>query len=371
MPSQQPRVVVYGASGYTGKLIAEYLVRQRIPFVAAGRSAERLRAEMATVPGLAGADVPVVAVAHERAALRRLFQDAAVVVNVVGPFGQLGRPVAEAALDAGCHYLDTTGEQDWVKLVRDELGAAFAARERAVVPATAWMWAAGQLVAEACLETPGVDSLDIVYAPNGAPTIASTLSFLRMCTKDQYMLVNGALATWPPATAVSVTAPHTHDVLVGLPWGGGCEPLWYEHDPRVRNVRVVVGFPKNPFVDWLLGKMAEYLEASRGLTPAAAEELTNAWGREVAFTPPREIEDVNRCVVSCRARGRLVGREVAAFGTAPYLQTGALAAEATRRLLAGAHRAVGFASPAAAFGARALSAALDDAGLLGAVRTAG
>jgi hypothetical protein len=371
MPSPQPRVVVYGASGYTGKLIAEYLARARIPFVAAGRDAERVRAAMASVPGLERVEVPVAAVAHERTALRRLFTGAAVVVNVVGPFGQLGRPVAEAALDAGCHYLDTTGEQDWVKLVRDELGAAFAARDLLVAPATAWMWAAGQLVAEACLDVPGVDSLDIVYAPNGAPTIASTLSFLRMCTKDQYLLVNGALATWPAATAVSVTAPHTHDVLVGLPWGGGCEPLWYEHDPRVRNVRVVVGFPKNPFVDWLLGKMTEYVEVSRGLTPAEAEELTNAWGREIAFTPPREIEDVNRCVVTCRARGRTVGVDAAMYGTAPYLQTGALAAEATRRLLAGMHGAVGFASPAAAFGPRALSAALEDAGLLGPVRTLG
>ncbi|GAA0549262.1 hypothetical protein GCM10010172_34160 [Paractinoplanes ferrugineus] len=74
-------VVVYGASGYTGRLICEYLREYNVPFVAAGRDAARIEQSMQeNVAGIETADYEV----------------------------------AEACLAAGTHYLDTTGEQDWM-----------------------------------------------------------------------------------------------------------------------------------------------------------------------------------------------------------------------------------------------------------------
>ena len=49
--SKKP-VVVYGASGYTGRLVAEYLRQYQIPFIAAGRNAARIEEAMAKVPGI-------------------------------------------------------------------------------------------------------------------------------------------------------------------------------------------------------------------------------------------------------------------------------------------------------------------------------
>jgi short subunit dehydrogenase-like uncharacterized protein len=365
--SKKPKVVVYGASGYTGKLIAEFLAADGVPFVAAGRNAERLEAEMAGVPGLKHGDYEIHAVSHEAGALSALFRGRSVVINVAGPFMQLGEPVVQAALAEGCHYLDTTGEQDWVMFLRERYANDFEAAGRVLCPANAFMWTAGQLAIETLLETPGIDSFDLVYAPNGPATIASTLSFLRMCTHPQYILANNVLQTWPEASVIQVSVPHTHEILRGLPWGGGCEPIWYQHDPRVRNVRVCVAFPNSQFGDWIIARMQEFARLAPGLTPRQAEELTNSWGRAVAHTPPREIEDVNRCVVSCRARGRLAGRNLALYATSPYLQTGVLGATAARDLLAGRQRRVGFTSPAAAFGHRVLINALHSAGLHGAV----
>jgi len=361
--ANDPKVVVYGASGYTGKLIAEFLGAKGIRFIAAGRSAERLETEMAGVPGLKAGDYEIRAVAHEAGALSALFHGRSVVINVVGPFMQLGEPVAQAALAEGCHYLDTTGEQDWVMFLRERYGAAFEAKGLVLCPANAFMWAAGQLAVETLLEDDGIDSFDLIYSPNGSATIASTLSFLRMCTKPQYILANNALETWPTGAVIQVSLPHSHEVLRGLPWGGGCEPIWYERDPRVRNVRVCVAFPGSQLVDWIIDRMQEFARVAPGLSPAEAEALTNSWGREVAQTPPREVEDVNRCVISCRARGRLAGRNLALYGTSPYLQTGLLGATAAQQLLEGRQAKVGFASPAAAFGHRKLIAALNAAGL--------
>ena len=94
------QVVVYGASGYTGKLVAWKLATRGIPFIAAGRNAARLEAEMAKVPELKGHDYRCAAVAHDAASLQTLFSGAKVVINVTGPFMQIGRPVVEAALAA-------------------------------------------------------------------------------------------------------------------------------------------------------------------------------------------------------------------------------------------------------------------------------
>ncbi|HVP99732.1 MAG TPA: saccharopine dehydrogenase NADP-binding domain-containing protein [Roseiarcus sp.] len=128
------QVVVYGASGYTGKLTAWKLAKRGIPFIAAGRDKTRLAAEMEKVPELKGADYLCVSVPHDVASLTELFKGKKVVLNIVGPFMQLGRPVVEAALAAGCHYFDTTGETDWMLLLKKEFGAAFAKKELALCP---------------------------------------------------------------------------------------------------------------------------------------------------------------------------------------------------------------------------------------------
>ena len=131
------------------------------------------------------------------------------VINVAGPFMQVGWPIVKAALDAGCHYLDTTGEQDWTMAVRDQYGNAFAEKGLLLNPANSYMWAAGAIAAEIVLETGGVDSLDILYqVDHGLPSEASTQSFLRMVCNDtsQYYLELNELKAWPNDQKVLVTS---------------------------------------------------------------------------------------------------------------------------------------------------------------------
>ena len=108
-------VVVYGASGYTGRLICEFLRELGVPFVAAGRDENKLKVAMDShVPGIETADFQIRTVEHSVEALTDLFTGASVVLNTVGPFSKWGPPVVEAALAAGAHYTDTTGEQNWL-----------------------------------------------------------------------------------------------------------------------------------------------------------------------------------------------------------------------------------------------------------------
>ncbi|MCW0214662.1 MAG: saccharopine dehydrogenase NADP-binding domain-containing protein [Pseudonocardia sp.] len=132
-------VVVYGVSGYTGRLICEYLRELNVPFVAAGRDAKKVQAALDRIPGLDTVEHDVVEVNHDVEALTELFGGAKVVLNTVGPFIKYGPEAVEAALAAGCHYTDTTGEQDWTLHAKNTWGEAFAEQGLLLSPGIAQM----------------------------------------------------------------------------------------------------------------------------------------------------------------------------------------------------------------------------------------
>ena len=103
-------VIVYGASGYTGRLICEYLREYHVPFIAAGRDGKKVQAVVDKIPGIETAQYDVVEVSHDVESLTNLFRGAQVVCSTVGPFIKYGPETVEAVLAAGCHYLDTTDE---------------------------------------------------------------------------------------------------------------------------------------------------------------------------------------------------------------------------------------------------------------------
>ncbi|HAO42121.1 MAG TPA: saccharopine dehydrogenase, partial [Afipia sp.] len=95
MTTKRP-VVVYGVSGYTGRLVCEYLREYNIPFIAAGRDKARVQAVVEKIPGIETADYEVVEVAHTVEALTSLFKGAKFVSNIVGPFIKYAPEVVEA-----------------------------------------------------------------------------------------------------------------------------------------------------------------------------------------------------------------------------------------------------------------------------------
>src|SRR5258705_3838959 len=274
-------VVLYGASGYTGKLTAWKLAERGIPFIAAGRNAERLQAELGNVPELRGHDYSCVSVTNERKALAELFEGKKVVINIVGPFMQLGRPAVEACLDAGCHYFDTTGEIDLVLLLSQEFGPKFKAKGLALCPANSYMFAEGNIAAEIALETPGIDTLDIIYLADSQVSVASTASFLRMCTNPQHYLQNGELVMWPYATSYSLLLPGEQKVLNALPWSGGGEPEWFGRGPRVRNCRLVVSFRKPATFAAVFGVLRKFEAGCPELPQGKPQEIAHACGADL------------------------------------------------------------------------------------------
>lgn len=137
-------VALLGASGYTGRLVARALDARGIDFVAAGRSPSRVRE---AVDDLASAvDVRRVNV-HERDTLDALCGDVDVLITTVGPFTELGRPALESAVRMGSHYLDSTGEQPFMRWAFATQARSAADAGVTAVPACGYDFVPGDLLA--------------------------------------------------------------------------------------------------------------------------------------------------------------------------------------------------------------------------------
>jgi hypothetical protein len=359
MMSRETKVLVYGASGYTGKLVAECLAQRDLPFIAAGRNADKLAKGMEIVKQRHGAsfDFEIATPEHSIEALAALFESVEVVINTVGPFMQLGWEVVEACLQSNCHYMDTTGEQDWVKAIADKYGQAFEDKGLLLAPANAYMWSAGALAAEVVLETEGVDSLDIAYQiDNGIPSEASSMSFMRMVTKPegQLYLEQGEYKSWPWDQCYSITFPHRVRPYLALPWGGAGEPIWFKNDDRVRNCSVLTAFG-DPAITGVMQLIEVFKEKSKGKTIDECEEITNQMGMDISTgEPEKDRLDVQRSVIVCHGQGRQVTKTFVMNLSAPYQWTGQVTAESAERILNGQLKQAGFRSAPQAFGHREL-----------------
>jgi len=117
-PQAEFDVIVYGASGYTGRLVAEHLAKRygvggAVKWAMAGRSADKL----AQVRGEIGAprDTPlVIADASDPASLDAMVRRAKAVITTVGPYQLYGEALIAACAAAGTDYLDLTGEPNWM-----------------------------------------------------------------------------------------------------------------------------------------------------------------------------------------------------------------------------------------------------------------
>jgi short subunit dehydrogenase-like uncharacterized protein len=117
-------LVVLGATGFVGRLLAAYLARQApagLRVALAGRSRERLEGVRADLPAGAHTWPLVVCDATDAAQVDALARSTRVVVTTVGPYARYGLPLVRACAEAGTHYADLTGE---VLFIRDAVDAA-------------------------------------------------------------------------------------------------------------------------------------------------------------------------------------------------------------------------------------------------------
>jgi short subunit dehydrogenase-like uncharacterized protein len=139
MTTREHDIVLFGATGFTGKLVAEYLARHApkgVRWAIAGRNRTKLEAvkrELVAIDAALEALPVLVADGHDQASLDAIVPTTRVVCTTVGPFGIHGRKLVATCALRGTHYCDITGEVPFIRASIDENhGNAIESRARIV-----------------------------------------------------------------------------------------------------------------------------------------------------------------------------------------------------------------------------------------------
>ena len=112
--SKKYKIVIFGATGFTGELCAKFMSERysEIPMAIAGRSQGKLE----KIKAKHSLSFPIiVADAFDVDALDKMCKDAEVVLSTAGPYHKYGSDLLGACIKNGCHYVDITGESFWIK----------------------------------------------------------------------------------------------------------------------------------------------------------------------------------------------------------------------------------------------------------------
>ena len=161
------RIVLFGATGYTGRLTADALLQRGVRPVLAGRSAPKLRA----LADELGGELEVHAADVDRPeSCADLVERGDVLISTVGPFTRWGDPAVQGAIASGAHYLDSTGETPFIRRVFERFGGAAEAAGCGLVTAFGYDWVPGNLAGALALRDAGEDAVrvDVGYFITGA-----------------------------------------------------------------------------------------------------------------------------------------------------------------------------------------------------------
>jgi hypothetical protein len=185
MISETRPIAVYGATGHTGQFVVRELRRRGLPTVAIGRSAARR-----------------VALLDDPASLDEAFAGSAVVINCAGPFLDTAAPVAQAALRAGCHYIDVTAEQASAQASFADFDASARKADRVVMPAAGFYGGLADLLASALASAGEIAEITVAIALDRWWPTEGTRKTGARNTVPRVVVTNGRLAPLVPSAEV-------------------------------------------------------------------------------------------------------------------------------------------------------------------------
>jgi short subunit dehydrogenase-like uncharacterized protein len=371
------RLVLWGATGYTGRLVTDELVRIGERPVLAGRDGSRLRQLSDSHDGLETA----VADVERSESIRKLLEPGDVLVSTVGPFTLYGKAALDAALDAGAHYLDSTGEPAFMREVFSVAGPVAERRGTTLLTAFGYDYVPGNVAGAAAVESAGLDArrLDVGYLlppvirtkGSRGPVISTgtRASVLAICADPQHSRQDGRLS-------LELCARRMKSFRVDgrVRWGasiGGSEPLALPRTyPRLAEVGVYMEFPGPAQVTrsvalgfsaaaGALGRISQGRHAIEAAVKAAAKRTGGGPSAD------QRAGSGSLVVATCRdANGRPLSGVRLEGPVNGYTLTGHLLAWGAASLRAGAHKSAGAVGPVEAFGLEACVAELSRAGLV-------
>ncbi len=329
-------LAILGVTGYTGRLVLEETRRAGLDVRLVGRRRDALEALAAP-----GEEVRI-ADARDRDALVVAFDGASVVASLAGPFLELGVQPVWAAIGAGAHYLDTTGEQEFVRLLHELVDQEY---DVALLPAFGFDYVPGDLAARLAAEQVDgpLDEVVVAYSVKGVGTSRGTRRTIgHVMGQGQVAWEDGRLVDSRfGATTRTVRFPFGERTVVE--WGG-TEPLTVPRHTDVRNVRSYIRAPAVAARAGGLGRLAApFVRRGARFGPAG---------------PSAGSRRKSRFTVVAEARGPGGEGRAVLTGSDVYGLTARLLLVGAQALAAGEARGTGVLAPAEAFDARTLAGRL-------------
>jgi len=331
-------VLIYGATGYTGKLVAARAKAIGMTPILAGRNEAKVRA-LAEKLGFEwrAADI------DDAAALDRALEGVEVVLHIAGPFSATSRQMADACIRAGAHYLDITGEISVIEALAARSNEAAAAGVMLMPGVGFDVVPSDCLAAHVAAKLPDATELTLALGGMEKASRGTLKSSLESVGSPVRVRRGGRIeTTWPPPRrAFDFGAGPRPAIAVG--WGDVATAyhstalpditVYFEAVPQIEQM-ARMGY----FTRWLLSRkpMQALLKAAVDRMPEGPTDAERAAGRAVLIGE----------VVNARGQ-RAVSRLTTPEG---YTLTTYTALEIVRRVLAGEARP-GFQTPSKVFGA--------------------
>lgn len=352
-------IAVYGATGFTGGLIARELQRAGADFLISGRNRgklERFADELGGVPFRAmSLDDP--------AGLREMLDGCSVVAACAGPFSLYAEPLVEAAVQTGTHYLDTTGEQGFMRTVFERYGKRARDAGVALVPGMGFDYVPGDLIASLAAEgMVPLEEIVVAYCVHGfAPTHGTALSGLEIMRGGDVVWDDGEWRDAPRSADGGrwrFPDPLGEQRMLRYPAG---EQITVPRHVETKRVRTLLnGMVVPPRL------MPLAVAASPLLGAAMRTPLRRAMGAAIQRLPAAPSEEDRkgaRFTISCQARSKAGTRRGIVRGSDVYGLTAASVAHAATLCADPTYDRSGALAPAQAFDPTSFLAALADVGV--------
>lgn len=247
--------LLYGAYGYTGRLIVQYAKKYNLRPILAGRNETKLR-EMATATGLDYLAFDL----DDTHALIHALQKVKVVLHVAGPFIHTAEPMIEACLETKTHYLDITGEIDIFELA-NRYGPAAEQSDIMLMPGTGFDVVPTDCMAKFLAEQmPEAEELELAFTMQGGSVSRGTANTMIEGLGNSGKIRKDGRITEVPLGHLAKEIPFTEDyhrLAMAIPWGDISTAYYTTGIPNITTyTKVSPGTYRStkwlPYISWLL-----------------------------------------------------------------------------------------------------------------------
>lgn len=331
--------LIYGAYGYTGKLIAELAVKQGLKPILAGRDSQKTK-DLADKLGLEWLAFDL----SDTSALENALKNVKALLHCAGPFALTTPTVLNICLKTQTHYLDITGEIEVFEYVAHQ-------HEKAKQAGITLLSGVGfDVVPSDCLasflknQLPDATNLELAFMGSGGVSRGTALTMARGLHKGGAIRENGKIKPVASAYEVKTIDYGVKKALsVCIPWGD-VSTAYYS--TQIPNIKVFMAQPKK-MITWM--KRSNYFSWLLGL--GFVQKFFQNFINKKIIGPNETVRETGKSYLWGKVTNN-TGQSVEARLTTPegYKLTAITALMATQRLLSD-NLPAGFLTPSMAFGA--------------------